>query len=128
MARVVAGAGGRGSRPWWVLLPQRAARRLPRVLAFFFFFLLSAFPARDSPKGWAGGFPLPAWESRATRRAGRSPSVPITSYLVTHTAAPRGAGDAGELLTPLANPPAAAKILQILLPGAELPSPSRRRG
>lgn len=67
------------------------ARCLSRVWGFL---LLSAFPAHDSTQGWACGFPVAAWESRATWRAGRSPRPchPVTSYLVTSSAAPKGQG------------------------------------
>lgn len=73
------------------------ARCLSRVWGLF---LLSAFPAHDSTQGWACGFPVAAWESRATWRAGRSPRprhlVPSDSHSVPF----QGPGDACELSTP----------------------------
>lgn len=72
------------------------ARCLSRVWGLF---LLSAFPAHDSTQGWACRFPVAAWESWATWRAGQSPCphhlVPSDSHSGT-----QGAGDACELSTP----------------------------
>lgn len=83
-------------RQWWGLGPGQR----PFLSRAWGLFLLSAFPVHDSTQGWACGFPVAAWESRATWRAGRSPRprhlVPSDSLSVPS----QGPGDACELSTP----------------------------
>lgn len=78
-------------------------------------FLLSAFPAHDSTQGWACGFPVAAWESRATWRAGRSPGPRHLVPSDSHSSA-QGAGDACELSTPRQpnpNPPRSTAAISL---------------